>query len=495
MNTTKKVEILEQANRFVREHQAEIDRTYRQHYHLMPPIGWMNDPNGFVFFEGYYHCFYQFHPFEANNGVMFWGHARSKDLIKWEDLPIALAPDQPYDKDGCWSGGAIVKDGKLFLMYTGNSCVDQIITQTQNLAVSSDGIHFEKYENNPVICDTHMPQQASRSDFRDPYLWEMEGVYYALLGNKYEGHPQMLLYRSNDLYNWEFVGYTAKDDEFGIMCECPNFVRMSDSEDIILFSPQEKPAVGYSFYNTSSTAYLVGKLDIISGVFRYNGMREIDFGTDFYATQLTESKHQKIMISWMNMWGRKYATAQMGHKWIGSMCLPRELSLENGMLVQTPIGTIRSYYTSPTSFCETINGEKNIKNIHGRCIHLSISVEMNGAERFELRMLKEGDHYISLSYSKADALVTLDRSRSRFNLGGLHFEKSRNGIRQAVYTGEPDRFEAEIFLDEISMEAFLDGGRVTMTSLCYTAPTGTEISFCSDGDCVVSGEKHDIVIE
>ena len=195
------------------------------------------------------------------------------------------------------------------------------------------------------------------------------------------------------------------------------------------------------------------------------------------------------------MWGRKYATAQMGHKWIGSMCLPRELSLENGLLVQRPVGAIRNYYDAPTYFLETINGEKNIKNIHGRCVHLHIRVEMNHAERFEIRMLKEGDHYISLSYSKADALVMLDRSHSRFDLGGLPFEQSRNGIRHAVYTGKPNHFEAEIFIDEISVEAFLDGGRVTMTSLCYTAPTGTGITFYSDGDCEVSGEKHDIVIE
>ena len=126
----------------------------RQHYHFMAQSGWLNDPNGLIYFRGKYHFFFQCNPYGGFWDCMYWGHAVSEDMLHWEYLPFALAPSEPYDdypKGGCFSGSAIEHEGKLFLMYTGTSHYGKGIVQTQCIAYSEDGIYFKKYPGNPVI--------------------------------------------------------------------------------------------------------------------------------------------------------------------------------------------------------------------------------------------------------------------------------------------------------------------------------------------------------
>ncbi|EAC9468344.1 glycoside hydrolase family 32 protein, partial [Listeria monocytogenes] len=121
--------ILDKANRFIEMMRGKVNPQYRQNYHFSAPIGWINDPNGFIYYKGHYHLFYQYYPYDSRWGPMHWGHARSSDLVHWEDLPVALAPDQPYDSGGCFSGSAIERDGKLYLFYTGCQEIDGISHQ------------------------------------------------------------------------------------------------------------------------------------------------------------------------------------------------------------------------------------------------------------------------------------------------------------------------------------------------------------------------------
>ena len=143
----------------------------RLHHHFEPEKGWINDPNGLVFFRGEYHAFFQHNPYEPKWGPMHWGHAVSRDLIHWNELPIALSPDQPYENSGgCFSGGALVKDNVLYVFYT---AVSEELGQTQCLAMSRDGVHFEKYPGNPIIKS--YPSDGSE-DFRDPHVFEYGGA-------------------------------------------------------------------------------------------------------------------------------------------------------------------------------------------------------------------------------------------------------------------------------------------------------------------------------
>ena len=154
---------------------SETEGKWRQRYHFTPPVSWMNDPNGLVYYKGLYHLFYQYNPKSCKWDSMHWGHAVSEDMIHWKDMPVALKPDQEYDchpEGGCFSGSAVEKDGVLFLFYTATTQIDGVVHQTQCIATSKDGMTFEKYPNNPVIKE---PPHGFSNDFRDPKVFKHNG--------------------------------------------------------------------------------------------------------------------------------------------------------------------------------------------------------------------------------------------------------------------------------------------------------------------------------
>lgn len=292
-----KLSPLKKANLYIKNNAPNADRTYMGSYHLCAQTGWLNDPNGFIYFGGMYHLFYQYHPYSAEWGPMHWGHAISKDLLKWEYLPVALAPDRRYDKKGCWSGSAMAVGDRLYIMYTGISALG---FKTQNLAYSDDGINFKKYENNPVIKGCSF---SDKKTLRDPFLWEKDGFYYSLLADK--GGAK--LYKSENLTSWKYVNKAAKVGENDF--ECPCFITVS-GKDVLMGSPVRYPRKGDEFRNYSSNVYSVGRLCYERGKFSGSDFREIDRGTDFYAAQCTCGENgEAVMVTWMNMWERKILPA------------------------------------------------------------------------------------------------------------------------------------------------------------------------------------------
>ena len=156
---------LEKAREYEERKGRMIPDSLKPFFHLIPRTGWMNDPNGFSFYGGKYHLFYQYYPYDTCWGSMHWGHAVSTDLLRWEYLPAALAPDEAYDEFGCFSGGAVVtEDGKHMIVYTGvrkeeDEFGETHDIQTQCVAIG-DGLNYEKYEYNPVIDEDKLPEGA-----------------------------------------------------------------------------------------------------------------------------------------------------------------------------------------------------------------------------------------------------------------------------------------------------------------------------------------------
>ncbi|MDE7325519.1 MAG: glycoside hydrolase family 32 protein, partial [Lachnospiraceae bacterium] len=182
-------QILRDARKYEEIEGGRISEEERPAFHLSARTGWMNDPNGFSFYNGQYHLFYQYHPYRSVWDSMHWGHAVSRDLLHWEYLPAALAPDTAYDRDGCFSGSAaVLPDGRQLLMYTGVSKEVQPDgssrdVQTQCLAIG-DGRDYEKYEGNPVLTQKDLPEDGDQYNFRDPKLWqEADGSYSCVVGN------------------------------------------------------------------------------------------------------------------------------------------------------------------------------------------------------------------------------------------------------------------------------------------------------------------------
>ena len=182
--------LLNKSREYEATHGESIGAEERPDFHFSPRVGWMNDPNGFSWYNGQYHLFYQYNPYATHWDSMHWGHAVSKDLLHWEYLPAALAPDMEYDRIGCFSGSAIaLPDGRQLLLYTSvnqetleDGSVRDI--QTQSVAVG-DGLDYVKYEQNPVLTEKDIPEGASKVDFRDPKIWKgKDGKFYCVIGNR-----------------------------------------------------------------------------------------------------------------------------------------------------------------------------------------------------------------------------------------------------------------------------------------------------------------------
>ena len=337
-------EKLQKARDYEEKYSAFIQDEDRPAFHLSTRIGWMNDPNGFSVYQGKYHLFYQYHPYSNQWGPMHWGHVTSSDMLRWEYLPAALAPDQDYDAAGCFSGSALeLDDGRQLLMYTGvreklKEDGTKSVFQTQCLAFG-DGETYTKYESNPVLKDADIPSGFSLHDFRDPKLLRRpDGGFACVVGNRTDdGSGAILLYESDDGYDWHFVTVIDRSyNEFGKMWECPDFFGL-DGEYILLTSPQDMSQAGLEFHNGNGTLCVIGAFDGQTKRFERKRVQAIDYGIDFYAPQTLLTKDgRRVMIGWMQNWDTCVAHP-MGAKWFGQMSLPRELRIKNGRLVQQPI--------------------------------------------------------------------------------------------------------------------------------------------------------------
>ena len=302
-----------------------MDYTAQLRYHYKTEKGWMNDPNGLVYYKGYYHVFYQHCPDHEIpwQQPMYWGHARTKDFLVWEELPVALCPDMPYDNRGCWSGTAIVKDGTLYLFYASIYRPDgeEKDLQTVSVAYSNDGIHFKKYEKNPVI--DHYPKDGSY-DFRDPAVTCIDGKYYCVMasGNREKDTANLLLYESDDLLSWNYSGVMC-EWENGIYAECPSFMKAGDKYLLTA-------SVCLHTHHYFSVMYG----DFKEGKFTVEHVGEIDKGPDQYAGQVfCDHLGRCILISWMPGW--KYSG--YAERDVGCMSVPRELKIEEGRIFGYPV--------------------------------------------------------------------------------------------------------------------------------------------------------------
>ena len=319
----------------------------RLKYHFEPKTGWINDPNGLIYFKGKYHAFFQHNPYAPVWDTMHWGHAVSDDLINWTELPIALWPDQEYENSlGCFSGSAVEKDGKMYIFYTS---VSKNLTQTQSLAVSEDGFTFEKYEGNPIIGNIGVP------DFRDPKVSYMLGRYYMVCGTGSGGVGKVLLYVSDDLYNWEFVSTLVEGEKYSKVIECPDFFEL-DGKYVLTFSQMFK-----NKYN--SVNVMVGTFDGVK--FTPEKEFNMESGPDFYAPQ-TFKDHlgRRIMIGWM-INPRKHG--QEGLDRAGALTIPREVKFENGVLKNFPVREAQHLLKTEDELVK-ICGDKVIVGRENECL-------------------------------------------------------------------------------------------------------------------------------
>lgn len=322
----------------------------KQKIHLKAPDNWVNDPNGLIYYKGQYHVFYQYFPYGPRWGTMHWGHAVSRDLVEWEHTGIALFPTKKEDQNGCFSGSAVEKDGKMYIAYTGvryekNDPEDIHSSQvphfdsTQMMIVSEDGRTFDNWADKrtiiPPITDSRI---GHRMHTRDPKIWRGRDAWYMIVGSTLdEKQGTALFYKSEDLQDWHYAGRALKPSLPGWMWECPD-----------LFETEEGHVLLISVIGLLGKTGREGEHTICFNVdFQEDGCQMqipdtyqfLDHGLDLYAAQTTlDEEGRRIMIAWLRM------PEKTDDGWIGMFCSPRVVTVRDGHIFFAMHPNIRRAY-------------------------------------------------------------------------------------------------------------------------------------------------------
>ena len=479
------MDLLKKAREYEDIHRVPAEE--RPEFHAVPPVGWMNDPNGFGVYDGEVHLFFQYHPYSTQWGPMYWGHLRTKDLVRWEDCKAALAPDSPDDEDGCFSGSAIQTDAGHVLVYTGltKDAVSGMVLQNQCIAVG-DGTDYKKIPENPVVTGNMLPDGFSREDFRDPKIWKDGETYYMVVGNRdKDGMGQIVLFSGTDITHWKYEGVLAHNDgTLGSMWECPDFFGL-DGTQVLICSPQDMSAQGYAFHNGNNAVYFLGDFDKEENVFRKGEACSLDYGLDFYAPQtIGLPDGRRIMIAWMKSWDSSFIPE--GQRWHGMMTLPRELRVEDGKLLQTPIRELASYHRNKVAYeREVVEGEKSFDGISGRCIDFTVRIHSGEFQEFVVDVAKNDKYFTRFVIDKKRGILEIDRTYA-----GMI--RDIVCIRRVALPDLKDGMQLRFIMDRNSVELFVDDGQIVCSTVIYTPLEAQDILFACDGSAVVSIEKYDI---
>lgn len=486
-------EMLKKAMEYEKTALETLPKEQRPSFHFSAPAGWMNDPNGFSVYQGEYHLFYQYYPYDTHWNSMHWGHARSKDFIKWEYLPAALAPDETYDSFGVFSGSALEDKGKQVLIYTGVEEVEgengkKEVRQNQCIAVG-DGLKYEKLEQNPVITSSLLPKGSSLEDFRDPKIWKEDGIFYLVAGSRHEnGSGQIALFSAEQLDQWSFCTILARSAILhGGMWECPDFFALG-REHVLIISPQDMYAEGLEFHNGNNVIFITGKYDKENMSFERTGIQSVDYGLDFYAAQTMETEDgRRVMIAWMQSWDNNMYPG--GFRWSGMMTVPRELSIRNGRICQEPVRELERYYQNKVSYDSIyIDSETRLEGISGRMTDLTVEVKESEYEKFSIKVAANDRFYSAIVFDRKESILTFDRTYS----GCCRDVISSRSMKVNHKNG---KIKLRILLDQYSVEIFVNDGEQALTSLIFTPKNAADIIFDVQGSVFCNLMKYDVVVE
>ncbi len=414
-----------------------------QKIHFKAPNCWINDPNGFIWYKGWYHLFYQCFPYSAHWGRMHWGHAVSKDLVNWEEKGIALFPSKTDDRSGCFSGSAIEYKDKMYIYYTGvnyteedpeniNCCINDTFTAAQLMITSEDGMKFDNItDKKTVIPPIEDKKIGDKNHTRDPKVWRGKDAWYMVLGSTVDKNGRLLFYKSSDLKTWQYLNYCEKDG-FGWMWECPDFFEI-DGKGVTIFSPM-------GFFNDGN-GYDSVAVCMLSSFDENTGKMELsedyqlfDYGIDLYAPQSTTDKDgNRVVIAWARM--PEAVTTEKG-EWCGMMCIPRIVDVKNNHVY------IRPHTNVKNSFVTKLSAPKK----SGYMLKTTLK---NGES------INVGGYVIKRENDK----IATDRSKV-FNIKGNYRLIAETPVIN-------DGYELEIYVDEHLVEVFINNGEYVISNVVY----------------------------
>lgn len=409
-------------------------------WHLAPVTGLMNDPNGFIWFAGRYHLFYQWNPLGCDHRYKCWGHWSSADLVQWQHEPMALMPDEEYDRNGCYSGSAVDDQGVLTLCYTGNVKFDDgSRTAWQCLAVQNETGGFDKL--GPVLA---LPEGYT-GHVRDPKVWQHEGHWYMVLGAQdLQKRGKVLLYQSADLRSWqprgEIAGHGVNGlQNAGYMWECPDLFEL-DGTHVLICCPQGLAREPHRYLNTYPATWMHGDFRYDPATFTHGELRELDAGFEFYAPQTTlAADGRRILIGWMGVPdGEEMLQPTRENGWIHQMTCPRELHFREGKLWQTPVQELQQLRQTEHSWQGSAD-----------------NAPLLDATRLEFELRADAPVKVNLANT---LWLTLDKKGIRLERKSLHNDDMLTRYWQGKVTS------LRVLCDSSSVEIFINEGEGVMSS-------------------------------
>lgn len=429
-------------------------------FHIHPPCGLMNDPNGLAYFAGKYHVFYQWFPFGPEHGMKHWAHVTSEDLINWEWSEEMLVPEQEYEKNGCYSGNAFRQGNRLCLYYTANYKDGLRKIPKQAMAYMNEQGSICKCKHNPIIDEQ---PEGLIGEIRDPFVFEKDGRHLMFLGGgSVEGEAKLLLYESTDLEHWDYQGVVdvcANGLYMGYMFECPSYIEVG-GKDVLMLSLMGREPEGERYHNEFSSLYFIGKLDLERMRFDVENYDEIDKGFDFYAPQVFYGKENRpMMFAWLGcgVQDLPYAKEDM---WIHSLTMPRILTIEDGKLFQRVPEVISEKYQEIKPAGNVAETEEHTWKMH---------LETNVRPWKKLQIGEDGDCFM-IEADTETGYISVDRSRLQEKIC------EQFGNVRSVHLKNKPISEIDLYYDNTFVELYVNGGEEIMTFRAYPEKMQIRIS-------------------
>ncbi len=422
----------------------------RPRFHFLPPANWMNDPNGPIFWEGFYHLFYQYNPHGAFWGDMHWGHARGRDLVHWQHLPVAMAPTPGGpDKGGCFSGSAFTRGGAAWFAYTGVSPEVQCLASARG-----ELLQLQKYPSNPVVSAP--PPGMRLTGFRDPSVWFEHGAWWMTVGAGTQGQGGMvLLYRSADALRWNFLhplctgpqmqkGKLAELDTYdavaaGDMWECPDYFDLGGGR-ALLFSTQ------------GSVYYQTGRQQADRFIKRVQGL--VDGGEVYYAAKsFAAAPGRRILWGWVRE--ARTNAAQRAAGWAGVLSLPRLLSLSpEGLLTMEPAPELRMLRGDAAHIENTrlaAGATENLPMATGDSLEIQVEISPGSAQEAGLLVRRSPgeQEFTRIAYLPGAGLLRVDTRHSSLDSSAF-----RKVYETPLHLPEEKALRLTVFVDASMIEIF-----------------------------------------
>jgi len=400
-------------------------------FHVTAPAQWVNDPNGPVFHQGFYHLFYQLTPYSDESGVKYWGHARSRDLATWEHLPIAIAPSEDQGEESIWSGCCVINGlGQPMIFYTSIGKGKSPFTEAVQWAATGDAdlLHWKKVQANPVLTEA-LHDGRKIYDWRDPFIFQEAKKTFMVLGGSLNeskgGQAVVTIYEAEnrELTQWKYRGVLFQlPDAEARTAECPNFFKLGD-EWVLFVSPYGR------------VQYFVGAFDAETCRFRPRTRGLLDHGPHFYAPNtMLLPKGRRLVWGWVNGFPN-------GRGWNGCLSLPRELSIaRDGQLQQRPAPELNKLRGEERSWRKVPLEQRGqtFELPQGNTLEVAAEFELAAARRLRLGIQDDKEQSIVVSYDGLELRV--QDAKAPLTL--------RKGARQLKLRIFMDRSVLEVFAND-----------------------------------------------